>query len=264
MAGRPDRRSERELLLRRSLRRELRDLRGAIGIGVGGAIELSALDGTNGFALNGVARRPLGLRRRRRRRRQRRRLRRPDRRRLRRPIRTATTRARATWCSARAAGFAASLELSALDGSNGFALNGVAAGDYSGRAVAGAGDVNGDGFDDLIVGAYAGRSERQRLAGQSYVVFGASGGFGASLELSALDGSNGFALNGVAASDYSGRAVAGAGDVNGDGFDDLIVGAPGADPNGDFRARATWCSARAAASPRAWSSRRWTAATASR
>jgi hypothetical protein len=88
-------------------------------------------------------------------------------------------------------GFAASLELSALDGSNGFALNGVAAEDFSGRAVAGAGDVNGDGFDDLIVGAR--RPTRTAISGQSYVVFGASSGFGAggAVELSALDGGDG-------------------------------------------------------------------------
>jgi len=43
--------------------------------------------------------------------------------------------------------------LSALDGANGFRLDGIGAGDWSGRSVASAGDVNGDGYDDLIVGA---------------------------------------------------------------------------------------------------------------
>ena len=51
--------------------------------------------------------------------------------------------------------FPAEIDLSSLDGSNGFKLSGVAAGDYSGRSVASAGDVNGDGFADLIVGALA-------------------------------------------------------------------------------------------------------------
>ena len=64
----------------------------------------------------------------------------------------------------KASGFASSLELSALDGSNGFQINGEAAGDHSGRSVAGAGDVNGDGFADLIVGAHARRSQRQLAA----------------------------------------------------------------------------------------------------
>ena len=55
----------------------------------------------------------------------------------------------------KASGFAANLDLSTLDGTNGFKLSGVAAGDYSGCSVASAGDVNGDGFADLIVGARA-------------------------------------------------------------------------------------------------------------
>ncbi len=96
--------------------------------------------------------------------------------------------------------FAASLELSALDGSNGFALNGGAAGDRSGFSVSGAGDVNGDGIDDLIVGAI-GADPNGDFSGRSYVVFGAQTRDAASLDLSALDGSNGFALNGGAVLD---------------------------------------------------------------
>ena len=56
--------------------------------------------------------------------------------------------------------------------------------------------------------------------------------FSASIDLSALDGSNGFRLDGENQDDYSGR-ISSAGDVNGDGYDDLIIGAPGADPSGD-------------------------------
>ena len=67
--------------------------------------------------------------------------------------------------------------------------------------------------------------------------------------LSSLNGSTGFKLSGVAASDCSGFSVASAGDVNGDGFDDLIVGARVPTPNGSTPARATWCSARPRASP---------------
>jgi serralysin len=64
------------------------------------------------------------------------------------------------------------------------------------------------------------------------VVFGQAGGFGANLNLSTLDGTNGFQISGEAANDFSGRSVSSAGDVNGDGFNDLIIGAPDADPNG--------------------------------
>ena len=56
--------------------------------------------------------------------------------------------------------------------------------------------------------------------------------FPANIDLSTLDGTHGFKLSGVAADDHSGCSVASAGDVNGDGFADLIVGASGADPHG--------------------------------
>ncbi len=57
------------------------------------------------------------------------------------------------------------------------------------------------------------------------MVFGRDTGFDAALELSELDGSNGFVLNGIDEYDRSGRSVSGAGDINGDGIDDLIIGA---------------------------------------
>jgi hypothetical protein len=133
----------------------------------------------------------------------------------------------------KASGFAASLNLGTLDGSNGFRLAGVAEFDYSGRAVSAAGDINGDGFDDLVIGATNADSNGSN-SGASYVLFGQADSFAASINLNTLDGTNGFRLNGVAAEDYSGHSVSAAGDVNGDGFDDLVVGAIGADPNGVF------------------------------
>src|SRR4029453_8337211 len=95
-------------------------------------------------------------------------------------------------------------------GTNGFALNGSADNDDAGSAVSGAGDINADGFDDLIIGAPeadAGGVD----GGQSYVVFGKSGGFAASLNLSSLDGTNGFTLNGIGDQDGSGYLGSGGG-----------------------------------------------------
>lgn len=131
-------------------------------------------------------------------------------------------------------------ELSSLNGSNGFVLNGIAAGDQSGTSVSSAGDVNGDGIDDLLIGASGADPNGVSGAGESYVVFGGNsiGGNG-SFELSDLNGSNGFVLNGIAAGDQSG-GISSAGDVNGDGIDDLIVGAHRADPNGQVDAGASY------------------------
>ena len=131
--------------------------------------------------------------------------------------------------------FPASLNLSNLDGTNGFRLNGVAVDDRSGFAVSNAGDINGDGLADLLIGApFA--DPNGEISGASYVVFGRNtaqtGPFPPSLNLSSLDGTNGFRLAGVGFTDSSGVAVSSAGDVNGDGLADLLLGAIGADPNG--------------------------------
>ena len=147
------------------------------------------------------------------------------------------------WAPAGAADFPPTLDLSSLDGTNGFRLNGIEANDRSGHAVSNAGDVNGDGLADLLIGAYGARNGE--FSGASYVVFGrdtARNPFPAGLGLSSLDGTNGFRLNGVAANDGSGRAVSSAGDVNGDGLADLLIGADRANPDPAAPGRAMWCS----------------------
>ncbi len=120
------------------------------------------------------------------------------------------------------------MELSAIQSdadAGGFVINGVAAGDFSGRSVSAAGDVNGDGLADLIVGADR-DDPNGSSSGASFVVFGKADG--TAVELSAIQSdadAGGFVINGVSALDFSGRSVSGAGDVNGDGLADLIVGA---------------------------------------
>jgi hypothetical protein len=130
-------------------------------------------------------------------------------------------------------GFSTSINLSTLNGSNGFKLNGIAAGDVSGTSVSSAGDINGDGIDDLIIGAQN-ADPNGTNSGQSYLVFGSRSTFGANLDLSTLNGNNGFKINGITAYDQSGWSVSSAGDINGDGIDDLIIGTPAADPNGSY------------------------------
>ena len=144
----------------------------------------------------------------------------------------------------RTTGFPAAFELRSLlattggDGSEGFILKGVNSDDYSGASVSNAGDVNGDGIDDFIIGAYLATRNGMEHAGESYVIFGRNTGFPAALELRSLfpeaggDGTGGFVLKGADTEDHSGSTVSGAGDVNGDGIDDFIIGANQADPNG--------------------------------
>ena len=123
------------------------------------------------------------------------------------------------------------LNLADLNGSNGFRIDGVAEGDLSGRSVSSAGDINGDGFDDLIIGA-PGATPNGTNSGTSYVVFGREGGFSSTLNLSTLNGDRGSGVEGVTEGDFSGRSVSRAGDINSDGIDDVIIGTLGADPNG--------------------------------
>lgn len=126
--------------------------------------------------------------------------------------------------------FEPSIELASLDGDDGFQINGVAAESYAGRIVSAAGDLNGDGYGDVLVTAGTYLAARSLDTGTAFVLFGGSL-FSAKVNLSDLNGTNGFRLEGIAQGDNAGRSAAAAGDVNGDGRDDLIIGAPFAADN---------------------------------
>ncbi|HLG94083.1 MAG TPA: FlgD immunoglobulin-like domain containing protein [candidate division Zixibacteria bacterium] len=90
-----------------------------------------------------------------------------------------------------------------------------------GYAVAGAGDVNGDGYDDFIIGNHKASPNGLFEAGSAYVYSG-------------LDRAVIHQVDGDSIGDHFGYSVSGAGDVNGDGTADFIVGAVRASPNGIF------------------------------
>ena len=128
--------------------------------------------------------------------------------------------------------FPATFNLATLNGNNGFTVNGGVANDFLGSAVAGVGDLNGDGIDDLAIGANLASNLAGMHSGAAYVIFGKTSAFPAVIEVTTLNGSSGFALYGISAYDNAGGNVTGAGDLNGDGYDDMIVGANTNDPNG--------------------------------
>ena len=126
-----------------------------------------------------------------------------------------------------------------MDGTQGVRFDGITGGwpvgDWSGYSVA-SGDINEDGYADVIIGAAGANSQ----AGYTYVVFGKSGSWGAAgnkvLNIGAgnlIDGTQGVRFDGVTGSDQSGFSVA-TGDFNHDGYADLIIGAPSANGSASY------------------------------
>ncbi len=136
-------------------------------------------------------------------------------------------------------GFASTFNLNNLNGTNGFMIPGLSEYDGLGYSVSTTGDINGDAITDLVLSASGAYS-----TGAVYVIFGSRGGFQSSLypsyiygessvisafDLNSLDGSNGFIIPGLyfSTSDQSVLCVVNtAGDINGDGIGDLVLGAP--------------------------------------
>lgn len=116
------------------------------------------------------------------------------------------------------------------DGVGGFAILGETTDSEAGFFVSSAGDMNGDGYIDFLIGATSGDGEAAG-SGLAYVVFGDADL--PTVNLSDIrNGEGGFAILGQNGGDDFGYSVSGGGDVNGDGFDDLLIGAPYATVNG--------------------------------
>jgi len=112
---------------------------------------------------------------------------------------------------------------SAMDNSADVTMTGEAANEFFGQSVSAAGDVNGDGYSDVIVGAHHNDVGGSRT-GKAYVYYGGT----------AMDNLADVIMIGEAIDDRFGRSVSTAGDLNGDGFDDVIIGANRNDENGYF------------------------------
>lgn len=128
----------------------------------------------------------------------------------------------------------------ALNGSNGFVVEGIRGGvipievgetiwgDLAGVDVDGLGDINGDGIDDMLIGAsHTILTASRKGNGTGYFLFGTNSAYPPRFSLNDLDGSNGFRINGEGTVDYYGVSLAGAGDFNDDGIPDAIIGASG-------------------------------------
>lgn len=120
-----------------------------------------------------------------------------------------------------------------MDNTLGFRIKGDSPYRYFGGSVGGAGDINGDGISDIIIGAVSfDAGNRPSSPGIAYVIYGRRTGITDIDLASGLDPTKGFWIQGVNAMDRLGGSVSGIGDINGDSIDDIVIGAFGGDPPG--------------------------------
>ena len=118
----------------------------------------------------------------------------------------------------------ANINLDSLTNSQGLSIIG-AANSCSGFSVSGAGDVNGDGYDDIIIGAPGCSPWQCFTPGVSYVIYGSASNPG-TIMLATLNTAQGFEVSGAQLTSENGLSVSGIGDINKNGYSDIITSAP--------------------------------------
>ncbi len=121
------------------------------------------------------------------------------------------------------------IDLATLAAADGIRFVGIDSSDFAGRSVSAAGDVNGDGISDILIGTSGGDGNGESNAGEAYLIFGRTSWSGGTIDLGSLSAEDGVVIFGDEAGDRAGYSVSAAGDINNDGYDDILVGAWGAE-----------------------------------